>query len=117
MRVVTDLDEATGVAGGDVGAGEEVDAIGHFYRARALDVAVGVEVDIVADFEELGALVDGETYTNDELWVRNAEAAGLSNAEGVLDDYKALIKKYEAEYDDPALSIDPVTSCIESFNG
>ena len=48
--------------------------------------------------------------------MRNATAAGLSNAEGVLDDYKSLVKKYEAEYNDPELSIDPVTACIESFN-
>jgi TRAP-type transport system periplasmic protein len=72
--------------------------------------------EAVADFKALGAKVDDKTYTNDELWVRNATAAGLSNAEGVLDDYKSLVKKYEAEYDDPELSIDPVTACIESFN-
>ncbi|MCU1437148.1 MAG: hypothetical protein JWP66_235 [Naasia sp.] len=72
--------------------------------------------DTVAEFKKMGALVDGQTYTNEELWVKNATAAGLTNAEGVLDDYFSLLEKYEAEYDDPALGIDPVTSCIEGFN-
>ncbi|MCR2764035.1 TRAP transporter substrate-binding protein DctP [Microbacterium sp. zg.B48] len=97
-----------------VGTDEQCEMISSIPNVQSL---TAWDEDAVADFKELGALVDGQTYTNDELWVRNATAAGLSNAEGVLDDYKALIKKYEAEYDDPALSVDPVTSCIESFNG
>lgn len=70
----------------------------------------------VSDFEAMGAEVDGQKYTNDELWVKNATDAGLSNAQGVLDDYRSLLEKYEAEFSDPALSIDPVTTCIEKFN-
>ncbi|MFV0372903.1 TRAP transporter substrate-binding protein DctP [Microbacterium sp.] len=70
----------------------------------------------VADFKALGADVDGQKYTNDELWVKNATDAGLTNAQGVLDDYRELVAKYEAEHTDPALSVDPVTTCIEQFN-
>ncbi|KAA9147616.1 hypothetical protein F6B41_03465 [Microbacterium lushaniae] len=97
-----------------VGTDEQCEMISSIPNVETL---TAWDEETVAEFEELGALVDGETYTNEELWVRNATAAGLTNAEGVLEDYWTLIEKYEAEYDDPALSIDPVTSCIESFNG
>ncbi len=97
-----------------VGTDEQCEMISSIPNVETL---TAWDEETVAEFKELGALVDGETYTNEELWVRNATAAGLTNAEGVLEDYWSLIEKYEAEYDDPALSIDPVTSCIESFNG
>lgn len=96
-----------------VGTDEQCEMISSIPNVESL---TAWDEDTVAEFEELGAVVDGETYTNDELWVRNATAAGLTNAEGVLDDYKSLMEKYEAEYDDPALSVDPVTTCIEGFN-
>ena len=96
-----------------IGTNEQCEMISSIPNVETL---TAWDEEAVADFKALGAKVDDKTYTNDELWVRNATAAGLSNAEGVLDDYKSLVKKYEAEYDDPELSIDPVTACIESFN-
>jgi TRAP-type C4-dicarboxylate transport system substrate-binding protein len=96
-----------------IGTNEQCEMISSIPNVETL---TAWDEEAVADFKALGAKVDDKTYTNDELWVRNATAAGLSNAEGVLDDYKSLVKKYEAEYNDPELSIDPVTACIESFN-
>ncbi len=70
----------------------------------------------VEEFKALGALVDGQTFTNEELWIKNTTAAGLGNAAGVLADYQDLVKHFEGVFTDPALSVDPVTSCIERFN-
>lgn len=67
----------------------------------------------VKKFEELGAKTDEGILTNDELWVKNATAAGLQNAQGVLDDYYAALDKYYEEY--PDYTVDAVTSCIDSF--
>lgn len=96
-----------------VGTNEQCEMISSIPNVETL---TAWDEDAVAEFKEMGAVVDGQKYTNEELWVRNATAAGLTNAEGVLEDYNSLIEKYEAEYDDPELSVDPVTSCIESFN-
>lgn len=70
----------------------------------------------VAAFQKLGALVEGKTYTSEELWVKNTTAAGLQNAEGVLKEYKDLVKKYEGQFTDPSVAVDMVTACIEKFN-
>lgn len=67
----------------------------------------------VAKFEELGAKTSDGVLTNDELWVKNATAAGLQNAQGVLDDYRAALKEHSAKY--PDFATDAVSSCIESF--
>jgi len=96
-----------------IGTTEECDLVLATPNVQTMDAWGEAEV---AEFKALGATVDGQNYTNDELWVKNVTAAGLQNAEGVLNDYHELVKKYEGVYTDPALSVDPVTTCIERFN-
>ena len=65
--------------------------IGTTEECKAIQAMSGVKEmskwsdDEVAKFKDLGAKTDGGTMTNDELWVKNATAAGLQNAQGVLD--------------------------------
>ena len=69
----------------------------------------------VSDFKALGAKTSDGNTTNDDLWVKNATAAGLSNAQGVLDEYRQLYTKYAAQYTKDNETTDPVTTCINNF--
>ena len=69
--------------------------------------------DQIAEFKALGAKTDSGSMTNEELWVKNATAAGLQNAAGVLDEYMADLDKYSAQF--PDYVDDIVTQCIGSF--
>lgn len=70
----------------------------------------------IDEFKALGALVDGKTMTNDDLWIQNVTKAGLAGAEQILADYRELVKKYEGQFTAPNQVDDPVTTCIKKFN-
>ncbi len=66
-----------------------------------------------ADLKALGATDGSGNQTNDQLWVKNATAAGLTNAQGVLDQYESLLTKYSSQF--PQYADDPTLACIASF--
>lgn len=48
----------------------------------------------------------------EESWVSKAEAAGVTDAQGVLDHYKELLEKFSA---DPSQRVAPLAACAERF--
>ena len=95
-----------------LGAGDECTAIQAMPSVKSM---TAWDASTVAAFEALGAKTDSGTTTNDALWVKNATAAGLTNAQGVLDQYEQLYAKYAAQFTDAKYATDPVTTCIQSF--
>ncbi len=69
--------------------------------------------DQVAKFQALGASTSDGNTTNEALWVKNVTAAGLQNAQSVLDQYKSDLTKYNAQY--PQYATDAVTTCLNSY--
>jgi len=69
--------------------------------------------DQVAKFKALGAKTDSGTMSNEDLWGKNATAAGLQNAQAVLDQYKSSLDQHSSQY--PEYAQDAVTKCIDSF--
>src|SRR5439155_25592403 len=67
VRVVADFDQALFVAGGDVGAGEEIDVAGDDESpAFSLDEAVRIKVNVVADVDQLG-MFDVDVLVDDDV--------------------------------------------------
>jgi len=71
--------------------------------------------DQIAKFKDLGASTPDGKMTNEDLWVKNATAAGLQNAQGVLDQYNSALDKYSSDADYSKYAEDAVTTCINSY--
>jgi len=94
-----------------IGTTEECTAIQAMSNVKSMstwdDKAIG-------DFKALGATTkDGHFATNDELWLKNSTAAGLTNPQGVLSDFRSAYTKYASQF--PDFATDAVTTCINSF--
>lgn len=95
-----------------LGTAEECTAVQQMSGVKSM---TAWDEDTVSAFQALGASTKDGTVDNDRLWVENATAAGLTNAQSVLDRYRALYDEYAAQFTDAKYTTDPVTSCIQSY--
>src|SRR5205823_6183520 len=86
VRVVTDLDPALRIAGGDVRAGEKIDVVlDDQSPGRALDEAVGIEAHVRADARHRRAVLHEKAAVEAHV-VSDLDALGVLDIDAVVDD-------------------------------